>query len=198
MLKNGLIAFGVAFASGLAFSFLNQLTHSPTETSFVLPTVLGTLTFFILQMRSGNRKETRADDSARQAALAAAVPPGQALLFVYREGFAGKAVGWNVSLDGVSLAQLRSPRFTCTTLRPGRHVLAVNLGLGGFAGTQNVPSETTFDVQAGEVAVFAAKSKMGALKTTLYFSRESDPRAGLQKLAKVPMVAAERTATAAA
>jgi len=192
MIKNALIGFGVAFAAGLGLSFLQTISGSGgSGSNVVVPAVMGMLTFFALQMRAGNRKETRVDDDIRRAALTASVPPGQASLFVYREGFAGKAVGWNVALDGVALAQLKSPRFTCTVIQPGRHKLSVSLGLGGFAGTQNTPSETMVDAQAGEILVYAMKSKMGALSNTLYFTKEADPRATLQKLAKVPMVAPE-------
>jgi hypothetical protein len=123
--------------------------------------------------------------------LSAPAPAGQALLYIYREGFMGKAVGWNVSLDGKALAQLRSPRFTQTTVGPGRHTLAVSLK--GFAGSQNKPAETTFDAQLGEVIVFAMKSKMSALSNALCFIREPDTPTALQKLSKLPMVAAEPT-----
>jgi hypothetical protein len=104
----------------------------------------------------------------------------------------GKAVGWNVSLDGAALAQLRSPRFTQTAVSPGIHTLAV--ALSGFAGSQNKPTEMRFEAQSGEVIVFAMKSKMGALSNTLSFEREQDPQAALQKYSKMPMVAAERGA----
>jgi hypothetical protein len=192
MIKNLLIGFAVAFAVGLGFGLLDYFSGSSSSTSVVLPVVLGFFTFLILQMLSGNRKEARVDDAARQSSLSAPAPAGQALLYIYREGFMGKAVGWNVSLDGKALAQLRSPRFTQTAISPGRHTLAVSLG--GFAGTQNKPAETTFDAQPGEVIVFAMKSKMSALSNTLSFVREPDTPTALQKLAKMPMVAAEPTA----
>jgi hypothetical protein len=192
MIKNLLIGFAVAFAVGVGFGLLDYFSGASSSTSFVLPVVLGFFTFLILQMLSGNRKEARVDDAARQSSLSAPAPAGQALLYIYREGFMGKAVGWNVSLDGKALAQLRSPRFTQTAISPGHHTLAVSLG--GFAGTQNKPAETTFDAQLGEVIVFAMKSKMSALSNTLSFVREPDTRTALQKLAKIPMVAAEPTA----
>lgn len=192
MIKNALIAFAVAFVAGVGLGFLDSLTGSSSETTFILPVVFGALTFFFLQMRSGNRKEVRVDAASRQSSLTATVPAGQALLYVYREGFMGKAVGWNVSLDGVTLAQLRSPRFTRTTVSPGSHSLAVSLR--GLAGTQNKPAEMTFRLQAGEILVIALKAKMGALSNTLFFVREPDVPAALQKLSKIPMVAAERPA----
>jgi hypothetical protein len=196
MIKNLLIGFAVTFAAGVGFGLLDYFSGSSSSTSVVLPVVLGFFTFLILQMLSGNRKEARVDDAARQSSLSAPAPAGEALLYIYREGFVGKAVGWNVSLDGKALAQLRSPRFTQTTITPGRHTLAVSLG--GFAGTQNKPAETTFDSQPGEVIVFAMKTKMGALANTIFFVREPDTPTALQKLSKMPMVAAERTAGTAA
>jgi hypothetical protein len=189
MIKNVLIAFAVAFAAGVGLGFLNSLSGSSSETMFTLPVVFGVLVFFILQMRAGNRKEVRVDAASRQSLLSAIAPTGQALLYVYREGFMGKMVGWNVSLDGVALAQLRSPRFTQTTLSPGSHTLAVTLG--GLAGTQNKPAEATFEAKPDEVIVMAMKSKMGAISNTLFFVREADAAAALQKFSKMPMVAAE-------
>ena len=196
MIKNLLIGFAVAFVAAFGLGFVERLGDPTATASPVMPIVLGFFVFLILQMMSGNRKEARVDDAGRQASLSAVAPSGQALLYVYREGFVGKAVGWNVSLDGAALAQLRSPRFTQTVLSPGSHSLRV--ALGGFAGTQNKPSETTFEAQPGEVIVFAMKSKMGALSSTLSFVREPEPQVALQKFSKMPMVAAEQAGMTAA
>jgi hypothetical protein len=192
MIKNVLIALAVAFVAGVGLGFMDRVSGSSSETSFIMPVVLGVFVFFFLQMRSGNRKEVRVDAASRQSSLSAAAPAGQALLYVYREGFMGKMVGWNVTLDGAALAQLRSPRFTQTTVSPGSHSLTVSLG--GLAGSQNKPAEATFEANAGEVIVMAMKSKMGALSNTLFFVREANVSAALQKLSKIPMVAAERSA----
>jgi hypothetical protein len=193
VIKNLLISFAVVFAISFGLGLLERMNDVSFGTSStVLSMGLGFFTFFILHMMSGNRKEVRADNASRQASLSAVAPSGHALLYVYREGFMGKAVGWNVSLDGAALAQLRSPRFTQTAVSPGIHTLAV--ALSGFAGSQNKPTEMRFEAQSGEVIVFAMKSKMGALSNTLSFEREQDPQAALQKFSKMPMVAAERGA----
>jgi hypothetical protein len=197
MIKNLLIGFAVTFVAAMGFGFLDHFSGSPsTSSSTTLPMVFGGLVFFMLQMRSGNRKEARADDASRQASLSAVAPAGQALLYVYREGFAGKAVGWDVSLDGTELVQLRSPRFTHVALSPGSHTLRVSVA--GFAGTQNKPGEITFEAQPGEVIVFAMKAKIGALSSSLLFVREADPSTALWKLSKIPMVTAELASLAAA
>jgi hypothetical protein len=193
MIKNLLIAFAVALVAGFGLELLNQWAD-PQSSGFspAIPMVLAVVVFSCLQMLSGNRREVCVDDAGRQASLSALAPAGAALLYIYREGFLGKAVGWNVFLDGVALAQLRSPRFTQATVRPGSHTLTVSLG--GRAGKQNKPAEAAFEVQPGEVIVFAVKSKMGALSNTLLFVRELDAHSVLRKLSKMPMVAPEKAA----
>jgi len=190
MIKRILIAFGVAFGIAFALAMLevaSDTTFGPS--AYVMPAAIGSLTFFILQMKSGNRKESRLDKAQRQASLSAIAPEGKALLYVYRDGFVGKAVGWNVSLDGAVVAQLKSPRFTQIEIAPGPHALRVHVD--GFAGTQTTPGEATFEAKAGDTVVFAMKAKMGAFKSALSFVREADASAAVQKLARIPMVAAE-------
>ena len=197
MIKNALIGLSVTFFVAMGFGFMDHFAGAPsTSSSTILPVVFGGLVFFALQMRAGNRKEVRADDASRQASLSAVAPAGQALLYVYREGFAGKAVGWDVELDGTALAQLRSPRFTNVVLSPGAHTLRVSVS--GFAGTQNKPGEITFEAKPGEVIVFAMKAKIGALSSTLLFSREPDPTTALWRFSKMPMVPAELASLTAA
>ena len=182
MIKNALIAIVVTVVGIVLVQWGTEGTYS-----YFGPIAVGCSLFYFLQMRSGNTKEIRMDDASRKASLDAVVPPGQALLYIYREGIVGKAVGWNVSLDGTGLAQLQSPRFIQTTVGPGTHTL------GASAATHN-PGETTFEAQDGEVIVFAMKSKsknMLAVTNNLSFVREQDTRAALQKLSKIPMVAAE-------
>jgi hypothetical protein len=180
MIKNLLIALAVTFVAGVVVMYVGATS------SLAMAVVLGIAVFFALHMTSRNRKEVRVDDAHRLSSLRAVAPAGQALLYIYREGFAGKLVGWNVSLDGTALAQLRSPRFTQTTLGPGSHTLAVSLD--GLAANQNKPAEETFVAQPGDVIVFAMKSKMGALSNTLSFVRELDTPSALRKLSKIPMV----------
>jgi hypothetical protein len=192
MLKNFLSALLVTLVLWTVLLFL-ELSNgvSPTTISTVIPIACGFVVYYCLKAMSSNRKEIRVNDGSRQTLLNAVAPAGEALLYIYREGFAGKAVGWNVSLDGSALAQLRSPRFTQTALRPGRHTLGVALSSSGFAGTKYTPAETGFEAQPGDVIVFAMKQKMGALGNTLSVVREQDTDAALKRLSKMPMVATE-------
>jgi hypothetical protein len=139
-------------------------------------------------LSADGRAETRLDDAARDAALAGDVPPGHAVLYVYRQCTTGRALAWDVSLDGKSLAQLRSPRFAHRVLKPGPHTLCVSVR--GFAGALHRPSYAVFVAEPGEAIVFAARTQTTALNGTVRFVREADPRAALEKLAGTPMVAA--------
>jgi hypothetical protein len=182
MIKNALIAIAVTVVGIVLVQWAADGTYS-----YFGPIGVGCSLFYFLQMRSGNNKEIRVDDARRKASLETVVPPGQALLYIYREGIVGKAVGWNVSLDGTGLAQLQSPRFIQTTVGPGPHTL-------GASATTHNPGKTTFDAQDGEVIVFAMKSKaknMLALTNNLSFVREQCTRSALQKLSKIPMVAVD-------
>ena len=189
VIKNALIGFGVAFALAFGLSFLATIGGSPTQSSIPVAAAMGVVVFFILQMRSGNRNEVRGDDAAREVALQGPVPPGRAALYIYREGFAGKAVGFDVSLDGAPLAQLRSPRFTWTTVAPGTHKLSV--GMNGGMSSQYKPTDLTIEAKAGDTLVYMIQTKMGALSTTLLLVPEPDPRGALSKLARIPMVTTE-------
>jgi hypothetical protein len=195
-LKNFLISFAVVIVAGIGCGVLEHLAGSSATPLYLIPMALGFSVFSLLQIRSGTSKEVRVDDAARQAAISAVAPAGQALLYLYREGFVGKAVGWDVTLDFAKLAQLRSPRFTQTTVPAGSHTLRASVS--GVANANNKSGETTFEAQSGEVIVFALKSKAGALGVTLSFVREQDARAALQKFSKMHMVAAERAAGATA
>jgi hypothetical protein len=189
MKKDILIACAVAAVAAFCFGFLSYFY--PTIPSPGLPTgILLVLVFAIRRVRSSSRKEVLLDNATRRSSLSAVAPAGQALLYIYRDGFNGRLVGWDVSLDGAALAHVRSPRFTQTTLGPGPHTLTVSLG--DLAGTKNKPAEATFEAQAGDVIVIAMNMKLTG--GTLGFVREQDVRTALQKFSKMPMVAANRPA----
>jgi hypothetical protein len=76
--------------------------------------------------------------------------------------------------------------------------LTFSLSSPSALGGTNKSSETAFEAQPGEVIVFAMKVKMGATSGTPYTVREQDTHAALQKLSKIPMVAAERAGVTAA
>ena len=113
-----------------------------------------------------------------------------ALLYVYREGFMGKQLGFDVLVDGQPAAQLKSPRFVRLVLVPGEHVLTV--GTTGFAASQNKAASTSLSAVAGETVVLKAFVERGMAQNSIQLVREANPAAALGKLASIPMVVPEQ------
>lgn len=131
--------------------------------------LFGVFTAYIMANLVGNRKNVAASEADKQAAVAFQPQPGKALLIVMREGFVGKAVGLNVTVDGRLVAQLKSPRFIAVPLEVGQHDMEV--AFGGLASQQNRPDAERFGTGAGEVVVYAVQVSMGALKNTILLKR---------------------------
>jgi hypothetical protein len=91
--------------------------------------------FIIFRNLKTNRKVADASPEVRAQALALTPEPGKAVLYVVRTQFLGKAVGVNVQVDGVEVAQIKSPRFTRILLKPGPHRLT------GYTGGAKAPAE---------------------------------------------------------
>jgi hypothetical protein len=128
----------------------------------------------------GNRKIANASDGEKKAALDRQPPAGKGLLYVYREGFAAKLAGLNISVDGTAVAQLKSPRFTCVVVGPGVHTLTA--AFGGVAAVK--ASECQVAVAAdGAAAVRIGFNMVSGLSLT----PQTDMAAAKQKLAGMPM-----------
>ncbi len=155
--------FAVAVVTGFGLSFLSLAAHmTPTFTPLLCATMFGGITTYLLLNLAGNRKVRTGGADAVSDALAMRPPAGEALIYVYREGFVGMAAGMNVTLDGRPVAQLKSPRFTCLAIAPGAHLLAA--GFGGLAGPQNRGGGADVAAVAGGVYVFRCSIAMGALQ----------------------------------
>ena len=178
----GLIAFGVAATLGFLLSFVPDLG----QLGVILPAVVGVLIAFMWWSLSGNKKVIKVNASDRSQALGALPPDGQAVVWVYREGFVGKAVGLNVSVDGRDVAQLKSPASTRIVLAPGAYTLGAAMGVGGSLSPN--AASAPINPAAGETLVFQLSMKMGALKNTLTLDAKSDVAGALQRLATTPMV----------
>jgi len=191
MLRNVLIAAGVAVLVGFVFGLLDALTHAPDlgRTGQMLAAVLSVLTFVILQFRGGNRRVTPADADARAQALTFACPPDRALVYFIRTGFAGKAVGIDIAIDGRTAAQIKSPRFTCLSLAPGLHDIAAQVGDGKSKLTPGSAQFATTLV-AGSVTLLHIGIQRGLLKSQLVFEPWTLEMAKAQ-LGKIGMVLPE-------
>ena len=189
--RNALIGFGLAFGISLGLSCLGA-RGTPV---FVVSTVFAGLVWMILSMLSGNRKMQLARDADRQAALAAGPPAGMGLVYVYRKGFYGRALGFDVVVDTLALGQLKSPMFARRVIAAGTHTMTVDVT--GFAGSQLKGGSIRFEIRAGETQVYRLKQQVGMLQGQIQMTRESDTAAALAGLRKVPMIV-EATGTGVA
>ncbi|RJF87043.1 hypothetical protein D3874_08415 [Oleomonas cavernae] len=181
MLIASLIGFGVTFALAAA-------GVEPMSSIWIVSGLIGGFVTLGLMNLAGNKPVTLADEKTRAAALSLTPPPGTGLVIVLREGFVGKAQGMDVTLNGRELAQLKSPRFTATTVPPGQYVLKA-----AFAGQMNLgsaPGTATFDLGSGQVALFRLTTAMKMTTSDVVLTHLEDPAAVVRKLAKTKMVAA--------
>jgi len=158
----------VLVSGGLSF-MMASVGARPGFAPVMVGGFLGIFVAYIGGNLAGNRKAPKASAAQRDAALSLTPASDQALLIVYREGFVGMAAGMNVILDGRSVAQLKSPRFTALSIPAGEHGL--QLGFGGLAKAQNRDSEWRFTAAPGEVVAFRAVMAMGALKNAIQVVR---------------------------
>ena len=186
-LRNGIIAAGVILVISVGLGALGASSISVMATSCGI----GAVVWYILQNLSGNRAVSSVTSAERARLLAEPPPPGQALIYVYREGFVGRAVGYDVVLDFVRVAQLKSPRCTRVVVSPGDHTLAANPP--GFAGTQSKAGSIAFTIQPGETIVFALKLRVGMVQGAVELLRELDARTAVARLATITMVTPEIT-----
>lgn len=192
MILNAIIAVAVAAVIGFLFGFVGSVLHIQWGfEATLLPTLFGAFTFYILFNLSGTRKDNKADATMRADALKFAAPAGQARVYVLRTGFAGKAAGMDVSMDGAPLAQLKAPRFTMVDLTPGAH--ECRAAFSGGAGTQNRQCSVKFDAAAGTVTVLRISVSLGMLKNELIIAPVALDSARADIL-KATMVAAQPTA----
>jgi hypothetical protein len=188
--RNGIISLVIIVVLSALLGFLG-VRGIPMV---LLPLFFGGFTFYLLQMLSGNKAEIQATPSERQAALAVVPAAGTALVYIYRDGFVGKALGIDVVIDGQPIAQLKSPRFVALTLDAGAHM--INAGPKGFAASQAKSGEIAFNAASGETIVFHLEMSLGAIKNSVVIRREPMPETVLKKLSGITMVAPARPAIA--
>jgi hypothetical protein len=195
LLRNLLIAAGVAVAVGLAFSFLGAVLHSGEVGSSgqLLAGTLSILTFFILHLRAGNRGAAPAGAEARARALSFTCPIDQALIYFVRTGFAGKAVGVEIAIDGNAVAQIKSPRFTCVAVPPGTHDLRAHIGGSGSALSPG-EAQLSSTLAAGSITLLHIGIERGIVKSKLVFEPWTLDLAKA-KLGNIDMVLPEMLAT---
>lgn len=188
-----IVCFALSFVLGLAASASGQPPSSPI---WLPGLIFGAIVTFGMANLVGTKGSKAATPAQKEAALAFRAEPGQALLIVFREGFVGKAVGLNLVLDGVAVAQLKSPRFTALSIAPGTRVLSA--GFGGLAASQSRPVEERFTAAPGELVAFRAVMSMGMVKSTIRLERAEDQATLASKLKPMIMVTPHAQAETAA
>ncbi len=136
----------------------------------------------------GTGKAVLADPAAQAAALSMTPPAGQALVYVYREGFVAKLAGMNINLDGKTLAQLTAPRFTSFAVSPGQHT--VSGAFAGGAGAQTKGFEVAVSAVEGGVYAYRVTVEMGALKNGAAATPVTDLAIAKDAMSRMKMVVA--------
>ena len=136
--------------------------------------IFGLLAYLIFNGLRRNRKLEAVSPADRNRILGE--QPTGSRVIVYREGFVAKLSGFDIAIDGVDHAQLKSPQSVAIDLAPGDHALVVRM-----AG--KAQPTFPFAVGTGDVAVIRIGMGMAGCEIT----RQDGPQS-LLKLASIPMV----------
>ena len=136
-----IVGFIVAFvmSGGLSF-FVAAAGGDAGMIPALIGGFFGVFTAYIMANLVGNQKGVAASAEEKAAAVAFRPEPGKAMLIVMRDGFVGKAVGLNLTVDGKLAAQLKSPRFTAISVAPGSRTSPTsNASVPGRARSSSTP-----------------------------------------------------------
>ena len=123
------------------------------KVAMVIGLGVGAFTYRFLKLFEGTTPETRVSAADRTQWITTEPPAVMALLFVERNWPLGLlGFGIEVLLDGVLLAQLRTPRFTAAVITPGPHTLTA-VGTTGRLDRLR-PTHVAFTAMPGERVVF--------------------------------------------
>lgn len=189
--RNALIAAAVAALIGFLLEVLPALVDSSSAggAGWTLAVALGCITFFILHFVSANRRTAAASPELRERALSFRCAPDEALVYFVRTGFAGKAVGVDLVVDGGIVAQIKSPRFACVQLAPGAHEFAARIGAGDSALKPGSARQAGV-LAPGSVTVLHVAIQRSMLKSQLVFEPWSLETAKA-RLPQIAMVAVQ-------
>jgi hypothetical protein len=162
-------------------------------------TALCSLVFTILWMYlDNNRKVTNVTASDRDVLLNEAPPTNHGLVYVHRPmKVGGQAIGFDVDLDTVTVAQLKAARFTRLVVASGSHTLKAGPKKSFGQIAQANKGDTDFTISAGETVVFRLDLKRGVMQASIDIVREPDTTVAMTKLRGLTMVAPDKTADAA-
>ncbi|GEM_PF-6891248 len=158
----GVVAFGLSLLNVYALRHGGQ--PMPHGDITMIATFVAGLALFMAYQRRGNRDAARASLADERAAKAFAPRPERAVLYVFRDAFFAKLVGFEFERDGTLVGQTRGKTFYRLDLNPGVHVFAsVNPQDGSRQEIRlNLPSASLTFLEH-EIA-FAAKGLNHALR----------------------------------
>jgi hypothetical protein len=182
-----IIGFVVAFvvAGGLSF-LLVSLGQPPGRSPIVVGVSLGAITALIIASLGANRHTAAASADDRRAALERTPPAGKALVFLVRRGYLAKLVGMNFEVDGIAIAQLKSPQFTCVAVSAGPH--NVTASFGGFAQSQSKPGGFALAAAPGAITIIEARMGFGLVQGAIVLTQQTDVAGAKARLASKPLV----------
>ena len=137
---------------------------------------------------SGNVKLRRMSGAERLAALAAEPPAGMGAIVIIRQGWPGKFVGMDLSLDGRRVAQLKSPSCVRVLAPAGRRQLSGYM-MQAYKSGPGAPQAMAVDVTAGETVFLLARFVTG-WKGGLILEQAPDGTAARRLAERTPMVRA--------
>jgi hypothetical protein len=119
----------LAFATGIVLGLLNSLFGNHHGAIFSATDIAMTSTFvaglglFVGHQLRANRNAGRASAQEEQSAKMFNADPQAAVVYIFRDAFFARLVGFDVQLDGHAVGQTRGKTFYRLTLPPGEHVL---------------------------------------------------------------------------
>ena len=125
---------------------------------------------FVVLIFARNKSGAMAGPEETARALAMAVPPGKALLYVMRKGFVGGQQGMNITIDGTLDSQIRANYFLMAALDPGQHSVKAKMS----SGTESAARTHELTLAAGDIVLLDMKLTMGLLQGAPDFTEVRD------------------------
>lgn len=170
---NALVALGLAgliLATGqVTTEMVPGLDIAPQTGVIAMVVAVGLFTG--LNARAGNRRVRMASAQQREDALRLTPQPGKGLLVILRHSRSGKNVGFDVNLNGITLAQLRPRQFVILPVTPGPHEVLIAVS-GAPAGTVFTPASVVMG--EGDVHFLETQTALGIARTTIHLSPLGD------------------------
>jgi hypothetical protein len=183
--RNGVLCFVAAVLICLVFGFMGVPTTATTGLVF-------TMLWIYLE---NNRAVINVPAADRDLLLAEAPPAGCGLVYVHRPmKVGGHAIGFDVDLDTLTVAQLKAARFTRLVVAPGSHTLKAGPKKSFGQIAQANKGDTSFVISAGETIVFRLDLKRGMVQASIDIVREADIVAAMVTLRGLTMVAPDKPA----